>query len=283
MHHLHVGLPHAELPRLAPELEPKHPDEIHPFPSYRRAMLHLLRALADPRVGAQWTRTVRPTIMNSSHASGSCVYELIGLKKQYDEGRCRPSAAWICGSTKVSLSPSPVPAVAANPRCSKCSARSTNPPAARSSIAANPLPGHAEAATYRAREIGIIFQAFHLLPTFTALENVQMPMFEDRTSRRRSASTTRRSCWNAVGLEKRLHHFPAKLSGGERQRVAIARSLGNRPSVLLADEPTGNLDSENAHSILDLILRLHREHRMTTGSRHPRSVASRPAPPASSA
>jgi fatty acid desaturase len=61
VHHLHVGLPHAELPRLAPELEPKHPDEIHPFPSYRRALLHLLRSLADPRVGAQWHRSSNPS------------------------------------------------------------------------------------------------------------------------------------------------------------------------------------------------------------------------------
>jgi predicted ABC-type transport system involved in lysophospholipase L1 biosynthesis ATPase subunit len=67
----------------------------------------------------------------------------------------------------------------------------------------------------------------------------------------------------AVGLEERIHHFPAKLSGGERQRVAIARSLANSPSVLLADEPTGNLDSKNAVMILDLLINFHRERRMT--------------------
>ena len=116
--------------------------------------------------------------------------------------------------------------------------------------------------SYRALEIGFIFQAFHLLPTFTALENVQIPMFEDHlpSSGRRDRAV---KLLKSVGLGHRLGHFPAKLSGGERQRVAIARSLANDPSVLLADEPTGNLDSENAQLILELIIRLHREQNMT--------------------
>lgn len=115
---------------------------------------------------------------------------------------------------------------------------------------------------YRAHEIGIIFQAFHLLPTFTAVENVQMPMFEtDRPAAMRTERAV--ELLKSVGLVHRLDHFPAKLSGGERQRVAIARSLANGPSVLLADEPTGNLDSENAKNILELIIRLRREQNMT--------------------
>ena len=117
-------------------------------------------------------------------------------------------------------------------------------------------------AAYRAHEIGFIFQAFHLLPIFTAIENVQIPMFEDHRSR--AARKTRAlELLNAVGLAQRVNHFPAKLSGGERQRVAVARSLANSPSVLLADEPTGNLDSESAKHILDLITSLHRDRRMT--------------------
>ena len=120
----------------------------------------------------------------------------------------------------------------------------------------------ADPAGYRAREIGIIFQAFHLLPTFTAEENVQMPMFEtDRPVGLRAERAV--EMLKSVGLGHRLDHFPAKLSGGERQRVAIARSLANGPSVLLADEPTGNLDSENTKSILELIIRLRREQNMT--------------------
>ena len=120
------------------------------------------------------------------------------------------------------------------------------------------VPDLPDPARYRACEIGFIFQAFHLLPTFTALENVQLPMFESDRSpserRERAAELLR-----LVGLENRLDHFPSKLSGGERQRVAIARSLANEPTLLLADEPTGNLDSENAHSVLDLIIRLQQE------------------------
>jgi len=120
------------------------------------------------------------------------------------------------------------------------------------------VPDHPDPAAYRAREVGFIFQAFHLLPTFTAAENVQIPMFEiDRSvSERRERAF---ELLKLVGLEKRLDHFPSKLSGGERQRVAIARSLANGPSLLLADEPTGNLDSENAHSVLELLIRLQQE------------------------
>ena len=117
-------------------------------------------------------------------------------------------------------------------------------------------------AAYRALEIGFIFQAFHLLPTFTALENVQIPMLETG----RSASERKKRAielLKSVGLEHRLNHFPSKLSGGERQRVAIARSLANGSSVLLADEPTGNLDSENANVILDLLNRLREERNIT--------------------
>ncbi|MBV8375718.1 MAG: ABC transporter ATP-binding protein [Verrucomicrobia bacterium] len=126
----------------------------------------------------------------------------------------------------------------------------------------NSIPDLRDPSRYRALEIGFIFQAFHLLPTFTVLENVQIPMFESHLSaseRKARAAALLKS----VGLSNRLNHFPAKLSGGERQRVAIARSLANSPSVLLADEPTGNLDSENAHHILELINRLHHEQKMT--------------------
>jgi ABC-type lipoprotein export system ATPase subunit len=120
------------------------------------------------------------------------------------------------------------------------------------------LPDLPNPAAYRAHEVGFIFQAFHLLPTFTAVENVQIPMFEtDRSASERRERAV--ELVKLVGLAPRLDHFPSKLSGGERQRVAIARSLANEPSLLLADEPTGNLDSENAHAILDLIIRLQQE------------------------
>lgn len=115
---------------------------------------------------------------------------------------------------------------------------------------------------FRARTIGFIFQSFHLLPTLTAVENVQVPMFElpwpSRERRRRAAELL-----NTVGLGGRLDHLPAKLSGGERQRVAVARSLANEPQLLLADEPTGNLDSSNAQHIMELLGEIHRQRGMS--------------------
>ena len=137
------------------------------------------------------------------------------------------------------------------------------------------LPDHPHPASYRACEVGFIFQAFHLLPTFTAAENVQIPMFEtDRSLKERKERAA--ELLKLVGLEHRLNHFPSKLSGGERQRVAIARSLANSPSMLLADEPTGNLDSKNAHVVLDLIIRLQQEQgRTMVLVTHDPSVAAR--------
>lgn len=117
-------------------------------------------------------------------------------------------------------------------------------------------------ASYRARDIGFIFQSFHLLPNFTIEENVQIPMFG-----RPGAPAERRAraveLLESVGLSHRLDHLPVKLSGGERQRAAIARSLANRPSILLADEPTGNLDSKNSAHVMELLQRLRVEHDVT--------------------
>ncbi|MFV1993805.1 MAG: ABC transporter ATP-binding protein [Verrucomicrobiales bacterium] len=122
----------------------------------------------------------------------------------------------------------------------------------------NPITELPDPAAYRAQQIGFIFQSFHLLPTFTVEENVQIPMFGmpwSRSERKDKAA----QLLEAVGLSHRCGHMPVKLSGGERQRAAIARSLANEPAVLLADEPTGNLDSENAVQIMELLDRLHSE------------------------
>ena len=124
------------------------------------------------------------------------------------------------------------------------------------------LGDHPDSASYRAHEIGFIFQAFHLLPTFTAIENVQIPMLESNRPRAERAQRAE-ELLKKVGLGHRLHHLPTKLSGGERQRVAIARSLANGPSVLLADEPTGNLDSASAAAVLELLDQLRREQGIT--------------------
>ncbi len=124
------------------------------------------------------------------------------------------------------------------------------------------MAGLPDPARYRAREIGFIFQSFHLLGTFSVTENVQIPMFGQGLSAKARA-TRAAELLDSVGLSHRLNHFPVKLSGGERQRAAIARSLANRPGVLLADEPTGNLDSKNAEQVMELLSQLQREHHTT--------------------
>ena len=111
-------------------------------------------------------------------------------------------------------------------------------------------------AEVRARRLGIVFQSFNLFPILTAQENVEIPMFGVVAS---SAERRTRALalLEEVGLADRARHRPSELSGGERQRVAIARSLANSPAVLLADEPTGSLDSKNANAVLDLMFKLH--------------------------
>jgi putative ABC transport system ATP-binding protein len=116
---------------------------------------------------------------------------------------------------------------------------------------------------FRSRTIGFIFQSFHLLPALTAIENVQIPMFERRSWQPKQRRDRAAELLASVGLHERLTHLPANLSGGERQRVAIARSLANEPKVLLADEPTGNLDSASAEMILNLLRSIHQERNMT--------------------
>jgi ABC-type lipoprotein export system ATPase subunit len=115
---------------------------------------------------------------------------------------------------------------------------------------------------YRARRVGFIFQSFHLLPTLSALENVQVPMFEAPWPRSERTGRARRLLGD-VGLSHRLRHLPNRLSVGERQRLAIARALANEPTLLLADEPTGNLDSVAQAEVLDLLARLRREKSLT--------------------
>ncbi len=115
-------------------------------------------------------------------------------------------------------------------------------------------------AALRSEKIGFIFQSFHLIPSLTAFENVLIPM-EIRGSS--DARTRAEQLLEDVGLTSRGHHYPAELSGGEQQRVAIARAFANRPKILLADEPTGNLDSKNGHHIFELMTGLHRKNEIT--------------------
>jgi putative ABC transport system ATP-binding protein len=119
-----------------------------------------------------------------------------------------------------------------------------------------------ELTEYRARDLGIVFQFFNLLPTLNVLENVCVPL-EFQGVKFREAATRAREMLKLVGMEKREHHFVHQLSGGEMQRTAIARALVHRPKVLLADEPTGNLDAANADNVLEIFRRIVDE-RLTT-------------------
>jgi len=119
-----------------------------------------------------------------------------------------------------------------------------------------------ERTTYRARHMGFIFQDFNLLPVLTAVENVELPMLVSKVPTRKARERALEML-ELVGLSDRAHHRPAELSGGQRQRVTIARALTNDPAIVWADEPTGNLDSETALEIVDLLCRLNRENGQT--------------------
>lgn len=190
------------------------------------------------------------------------IYEATGLKKDYDGGQVQA----LRGVT-FKVNAGDFVAITGPSGCGKSTLLQMlgaldRPAAGTLNYRGQSLPDLADPAAYRAHEIGFIFQSFHLLATYTAVENVQIPMFEGKLSakERRERAV---ELLTKVGLGHRIDHFPGKLSGGERQRVAIARSLANGPGVLLADEPTGNLDSHNAAQVLELLVKLHQEQKMT--------------------
>ncbi len=112
---------------------------------------------------------------------------------------------------------------------------------------------------FRRNYVGFVFQFFNLIPTLTALENVQVATALNK----RPGPFNAKSALEVVGLKDRGDHFPSQLSGGQQQRVAIARGLASNPEILLCDEPTGNLDSETGHQVLELLTRVHREYGKT--------------------
>jgi putative ABC transport system ATP-binding protein len=132
----------------------------------------------------------------------------------------------------------------------------------RVEVAGHELGGLTEdaLALVRGANIGIVFQSFHLVPTMTALENVALPL---ELAGKADAFATARALLEEVGLSHRADHFPAQLSGGEQQRVAVARALSPRPQILLADEPTGNLDGKTGEHVADLLFDLQRRRSAT--------------------
>jgi len=128
-------------------------------------------------------------------------------------------------------------------------------------------------ARLRGREIGFVFQTFNLYPTLTALENVELPMMiieKNKKERKQRAL----ELLKIVSLEERAEHLPSQLSGGERQRVAIARALSNNPSIILADEPTGNLDSKSGDEIMKIFVKLNEDGKTVVVITHDQTIAS---------
>lgn len=204
-------------------------------------------------------------LIMSDHAVAAgdrTLFEAVGLAKEYDDGRV-PALRGV----DFRIQRGEFVSIVGPSGCGKTTLLNMlglldTPTAGELRYAGAALAQVSDPASYRAREVGFIFQSFHLLPTFTIEENVQIPMFGlpwKRAERKARAV----ELLEAVGLSHRLGHLPVKLSGGERQRAAIARSLANRPAILLADEPTGNLDSKNAAHIMELLKRLQQEHDAT--------------------
>jgi putative ABC transport system ATP-binding protein len=209
---------------------------------------------------AQWTAGLVSN--HETSAASPPVFEAVGLTKEFDEGKVRALRGVDFKISDGEFVAIVGPSGSGKTTLLQMLGALDQPSSGTLSYRGKSLVDLNDDAAYRAHEIGFIFQSFHLLPTFTAIENVEIPMFEDHQSRS-GRSARARELLKLVGLAERLDHFPAKLSGGERQRVAIARSLANSPSVLLADEPTGNLDSKNAVVVLDLLSDLHRQRQMT--------------------
>ncbi len=188
--------------------------------------------------------------------------EVIDLVKTFDDGRTRA----VDGAT-LSVAQGEFVAVTGPSGCGKSTllhliAALERPDSGRIVVLGEEITSRHDLSRYRARTVGLVFQLHNLLPTLTAVENVEVPMYETgrgmRERRQRALQLL-----ELVGLADKARRRPPELSGGERQRVAIARSMSNDPPILLADEPTGNLDSKAGRNVMEALEGIHHEHGLT--------------------
>jgi len=188
--------------------------------------------------------------------------EIVDLVKTFDQGRTRA----VDGAT-LSVAQGEFVAITGPSGCGKSTllhlvAALERPDSGRIVVLGEDVTSRHDLSRYRARTVGLVFQLHNLLPTLTAVENVEVPMYETglgmRERRRRALQLL-----ELVGLGDKARRRPPELSGGERQRVAIARSLSNDPPILLADEPTGNLDSKAGRNVMEALQAIHHEHGLT--------------------
>jgi ABC-type lipoprotein export system ATPase subunit len=191
------------------------------------------------------------------------VVEVRGVEKAFDGGRIRA-----LNSMDLTVAPGEWVAIIGPSGCGKSTllhliAALDTPDAGHIHVLSNDLDRIRDAAAYRRLTMGIVFQLHNLLPTLTAVENIEVPMFGTGTAR---GERRRRALHllELVGLPERAGARPTELSGGQRQRIAIARALANNPPLLLADEPTGSLDSDAGRRVLELIGDLRHQRRLTT-------------------
>jgi putative ABC transport system ATP-binding protein len=191
-------------------------------------------------------------------------YLLFGdqLRKQYPDGKVQA-----LDGVAIGVRPAEHLAITGPSGCGKSTLLNMlgaldKPDAGEVYFRGEPLPARRDLDRFRARQIGFVFQSFFLLPTLTSRENVQVPMFEGPLTSTRDRVRKADELLALVGMSHRAGHRPSQLSVGERQRVALARALANDPVLLLADEPTGNLDSENAGRVLDLLTTLQRDRQL---------------------
>lgn len=188
--------------------------------------------------------------------------EVVDLLKTFDEGRTRA----VDGVT-FSVAQGEFVAVTGPSGCGKSTllhliAALERPDSGSIVVLGQDITRQRDLSPYRARTVGLVFQLHNLLPNLTAVENVEVPMYETALSMR-ERRTRALQLLELVGLTDKARRRPPQLSGGERQRVAVARSLSNGPPILLADEPTGNLDSKSGRNVIDALKDIHRQQGLT--------------------